>query len=364
MDYFKKMENKRKVIIWSAEIMNLLNDKPVGGIAVQMYFWARAFVENGWDVYSFSDNDKDSIREGIVFKSTKTIKYINILMEWWRSLKYIISVRPELVIFRGAHRLLLPLSIFTKLSGVKLVYFSASDVNFEPGRELVGSEFNRALYQHSISRISYFVTQNKYQHDTLLHNYGKESLIMFNIWGRLPSLSKQNSKKYSAVWIANFRSLKRAEWALMAAEKQPSYSFALAGASSDKDYYHAIKLRADGLPNVSFLGGVSFPVSNELVANSKVLLCTSTFEGFPNTFLQAWANGIPVISTVDPSGIISENNLGVVVSTVDELVTALQRVLEDEEYYKILCASVSIYFHSAHATDMGYQRLMKYLKYE
>ena len=40
---------------------------------------------------------------------------------------------------------------------------------------------------------------------------------------------------------------------------------------------------------------------------SKILINTSSFEGFPNTFVQAWANGVPVISLkVDPDNIIKK----------------------------------------------------------
>ena len=53
-----KQDNK-KVIIWLTEVKNLLDGKPIGGIAVQMYFWAKTFAQNGWQVYSFAEDAKD-----------------------------------------------------------------------------------------------------------------------------------------------------------------------------------------------------------------------------------------------------------------------------------------------------------------
>ena len=359
------MKNDKKVIIWLTEVKNLLDGKPIGGIAVQMYFWAKTFAQNGWQVYSFAEDAKDSETcVGIIFKPVRNIQRVNFLLEWWRSLKYLLSIRPKVVVYRGANRHLLPLAIFAKLLRVKLVYFSASDVNFEPGKELVGSELNRKLYHRSIRHISYFVTQNQHQHDTLLQNYGKGSLTMYNIWGQTPTEGQDIPPRGDAVWVANFRKLKRAEWVLDAASQLPQYRFVLAGDSSggDKGYYDEMQRKAGELSNVEFLGGKSFFYSNSLVAKSRVLLCTSTFEGFPNTFLQAWSAGLPVISTVDPSGIIAGNRLGEVVSNETELVAALQRVLGDEGYYKELCASVSEFFQKNHAAQSGYERLMKYLQ--
>lgn len=359
-------QNKNhRIIIWATEIPQLLDGKPIGGIAVQMYFWAQVFARNGWQVYSFAENAKETeTLEGITFKPLKNIQRVNFLLEWWRSLKYLLIIRPKVVIYRGANRHLLPLAIFAKMLGVKLVYFSASDVNFEPGKELVGSELNRRLYHRSIQHIRYFVTQNQHQHDTLLQNYGKESLTMYNIWGLTPVKAQDTPPQGDAVWVANFRKLKRAEWVLDAASQLPQYKFVLAGGSSggDKNYYDEMKTRAENLPNVEFLGGRSFFYTNALVSKAKVLLCTSTFEGFPNTFLQTWSAGLPVISTVDPSGIIAANGLGEVVSDETELVTALGRVLGDEEYYAKLCASVAVFFKKNHASQSGYERLIKYLQ--
>lgn len=355
--------NNKKVIIWLTEIMDLIEEKPIGGIAVQMYFWSQIFAKKGWQVHSFAMDIKETIeRSNIIFTPKRNIRYINFFLEWWYAFKYIYSIRPKVIIFRGAHRVLLPLSIFAKLFNTKLVFFSASDVNFEPGKELVGSKFNRKLYQYSIRHIEYFVTQNQFQHDTLFNNYSKNSLIMFNIWGETPQIKNTLQFKRDVVWVANFRRLKRAEWVINVADKMPNHFFVLAGGCSDESYYNDMKNRSENESNIRFLGGISFSYSNQLIAGAKVLLCTSLFEGFPNTFLQAWSSGIPVISTVDPSGIIAENKLGEVVSNEEELFVALNRMLSDAQYYKNISTSITKFFKENHTVEVGYERLINYLK--
>lgn len=357
-------QNKNhRVIIWTTDIPKLLDGKPIGGITVQLYFWAQAFAKNGWQVYSFADGAKNTFtREGIVFIPNKYIKRINFLIEWWRSLRYMLTIHPLVIIYRGANRHLLPLALFSKLFRSKLVYFAASDVNFEPGKELVGSGYNRKLYHCSIRHIRFFVTQNKHQHETLLKNYGKESLTMYNIWGAVNFGRHNKLPESDAVWIANFRILKRAEWVINLAKKFPDLHFVMAGGRGcDIGYYEEMEQQAAGLANLEFLGGVGFSYANELVNCSRVLLCTSTFEGFPNTFLQAWSVGIPVISTVDPSGTISANGLGVVVQSEEDLAAALEKVLGDEDYYQELCQSVKNYFEKNHASQAGFNKVIAYI---
>ena len=351
----------RKIIVWTNTVINLIEGKQIGGIAVQMYFWAKIFAQNGWQVFSFKENAKQTVeREAVVFKSQRNVQSINALLEWWYAFYFLLKIRPNIIIYRGANRALFPLSVFSKLFGVKLVMFGASDVNFEPGKELVGSEFNRKQYQKAVKRIELFVTQNKHQHDTLLKNYGKKSMILYNIWGEVDQKPRETVSSSDAVWVANFRRLKRVEWVIEAARQCPKFLFAIAGGGSD-DYYKDMQTQAQSVGNLVFLGSKSFFYTNNLVQQSKVLLCTSTFEGFPNTFLQAWSNGIPVISTVDPSNIIADNNLGLIIAKEEDLPVAIRKVLEDKEYYKKLQNSIVFFLKKNHSSQSGYDKLMNYI---
>jgi glycosyltransferase involved in cell wall biosynthesis len=66
------------------------------------------------------------------------------------------------------------------------------------------------------------------------------------------------------------------------------------------------------LENVVLKGRLNHKDTIQLIANAKALISTSNFEGFPNIFLEAWANGVPVISlNVNPGNIFNKYNLGI-----------------------------------------------------
>jgi len=357
---------RQRVLIWSTAVSNLVDgEKSVGGIAVQLYFWAQIFAKKGWQVTTFT-NKKTFIKEDITFKNVRRHNKLKIVHEWLSVFRELLLLRPQIVISRGAGRIAYPLAVLSRWLGVRYVCFGASDVNFEPGKELIaGGEHNRKLWQKAVKIIKYIVVQNVHQQETLKKNYQKDSLTLFNLWGDVEA-TKVNNFKTDVVWVANLRRLKRAEWMVNAAKALPQYDFTIVGGRTgqEPEYYDEIEKMSSGIINLHFLGKKSFAETNAIVAQSRLLCCTSTFEGFPNTFLQAWVSDIPVVSTVNPSDVITTNNLGVVVEAEDGLRAALQSMLSNAEEYNRKSMAVKDYFERHHSPEVNYQKLVEFLGIE
>lgn len=354
------MNKKRKIFIWTTGIDNFLNEKgTVGGITVQMYFWAQAFIENGWKVYSFSENKKITI-EKIRFLKFSTVPFISIFIEIIYSLFYIASFRPDVILFRGASRGLGYLRIYSRVFNVKLVFFGASDVNFQPGKEGVKALHDKKLFRFGLRGVRYVVVQNILQSEMLRLNYLNTNCIVIpNIWN--PSLRENdNVDSASILWVGNFRTLKRPEWFLELAEKFPDQSFVMVGGALDKKLYEKCKNRAKEIPNISFLGGLPFKEVNELFRICKIFVCTSQIEGFPNAFLQAWANSKPVITTFDPSGIVKKEGLGLVVHDTAELENAV-KAINNEVSYRQMQNNISRYFRESHNVQKAFSKLKNFM---
>lgn len=361
------MDNKN-VLLFCSGINEILGDtNKVGGIQVQMLFWGKVFAAHGWFVYSLSEEIPKTNSQTINFIKVSSYKFLSRLhleiiqdfMWAWRSIN--IS-NPSMVLVRGASRGLYFLNMLCKLKGIKLVYFGASDSDFIPEKEIVGgSSFNRKMYQTALKSIDYIVTQNEAQRDALRSNYGKESLTLANIW--IPSVNSPFFvKKYDVIWVAYLRPLKRVEWFLELARQLPQFRFAIAGGvSTDQNYFNKIEKEAKDVQNLSFLGALSFNEINNLLAQSKLLACTSEFEGFPNTFLQAWAQSVPVVSTVNPSSVVSEHQLGVVVSNFKELLEQTLKLLKDDSLYTQYQTSIKTYFLKSHDADKAFDKLIEFL---
>lgn len=354
---------QQTIFLFCFGIDDVLNGSPkVAGIQVQMSFWAKTFVKNGWKVFSFS-NKPDRIIDGIHFiqkKSSFLSNYgLSIVEEPFRYLKYIRQTNADVIFVRGARRDLYTIKKVCDLCKSKLVFLGASDRDFEPGKELIlGAKLNIKLYRRGLHKNDYFITQNKFQADNLYKYYGKQSVIIPNIWTKSDS-TQIETKTYAAIWVSNLRRLKRAEWFIRLAEKIPNYRFAIVGGVNEQDYYDEIKKESEKLDNLDFLGAQSMENVNNLLSKSQILICTSEFEGFPNTFLQAWAQNIPVISTVNPSNVITEYELGYFINDESELHFSLLNLLTHNDLYKQVQNNIEKYFMTTHSADKAYQTVIK-----
>lgn len=356
---------QKTVFLYCPGIDDVLSgSSKVAGIQVQMSFWARTFSQHGWKALSYSEfapqllSDITFLKKfSSPFLSKLHLQSLIELVNCWRCIR----CNPDLVVARGAQREFYYLSKLCRLKDIKFVLFGASDVNFIPGREqIVGSSRNRLLYQKAIRNTEFIVTQNENQFFALQQHYGKSSMRQPNIW--IPSDQDKHEKKYDAIWVANLRPLKRAEWFISLAKTLSQYRFAIVGGAMDKKYYEKIEQLSSAVPNLSFLGAKSFEEVNTLLSESRLLVCTSEFEGFPNTFLQAWAQSVPVVSTVNPNGLLTDYKLGKYVETQEELCEGMEALISDSLCYQSYEEAIRDYFLLNHSAEHAFEKLMDYLR--
>ena len=106
-------------------------------------------------------------------------------------------------------------------------------------------------------------------------------------------------------------------------------TFEFIGEATDMEGAEIVSmLRA--LPNVVLHGQLERRATIDKIASAHALLNASPLEGFPNTFIEAWALRTPVISlSVDPEGMIRGSRLGYV---CDGDLDALERLLALDSY--------------------------------
>jgi glycosyltransferase involved in cell wall biosynthesis len=153
------------------------------------------------------------------------------------------------------------------------------------------------------------------------------------------------------LWIGRICEQKRPDRLLDLAEACPDVPFDLVGPSNDTEYGSHISQRAQALRNVTLHGPASRQRVAEFYRRAKLMCCTSDFEGFPNTFLEAWSWGVPIVSTVDPDNVIAEKQLGAVGKTVSDLSSGIRELLDSPARWERASLAAREYFATNHAVD-------------
>jgi glycosyltransferase involved in cell wall biosynthesis len=174
---------------------------------------------------------------------------------------------------------------------------------------------------------------------------------MFVEAGRTEKTFRERST--SVLWVGNLREVKRPDRLLQLASAAPELSFEMIGGTQphSEGLYRHIEREAAGMANVIFAGPIPYHEVGPRFERARVLVNTSDVEGFPNTFLQAWMRGVPVVSFFDPDGLIARERLGVAVSNQEAMLETIRHLATDESAWSELSARCANYAREAYPED-------------
>jgi glycosyltransferase involved in cell wall biosynthesis len=135
------------------------------------------------------------------------------------------------------------------------------------------------------------------------------------------------------------------------AEACPDLQFDVVGPRESGDYSARMEERGKTISNVKMHGAVSRDQMPNFYKQAACLCCTSDFEGFPNTFLEAWSHGLPVVSLFDPDDLIAERRLGAVADDTKGLAVALRELLASPDRWREASLNARRYYTENHTME-------------
>ncbi len=308
-----------------------------GGAEKQIAHLAMALAGGGHQVYLLYGDDEQNEQQnkpGDVHCrkiNLMTWKRPSTIITLWRQLK---QIQPDIIYARLPDDFLWLLSLFAQLhKKTKFVYALAHDAHCSPWHAY---DYNPWFHN------SFYALGLYNAHAVLTQHEGQSALVQPYVAGkimRLPNLMHPCVEKprnyqatdFDAIWIAQVRPQKQLSIFLDLVEQLSNLSFAMIGGFNDTvdaQTQAALQERIWHLPNLTYLGLQKSDDAMRFLAHSKVLVNTSSEEGFPNTMLEAWSLGVPVVSlTVDPDGVIQREAMGFVSGTFTQLCEDVQRLI-------------------------------------
>lgn len=302
----------------------------VGGAERQQWLLARALAATGWSVkvgirYRLEEGRRETI-DGVDYVGIGIGPYLPAIFRFLR------SERPNWFYLRCAQPLLGPIVQLARMSNVRTIFSAGFDTDMQPREALTRRRRLWPLYAWGLARAEKLFLQHGRQLSELPEKWRSKAYIVRSIEGARSSVKSHALRDKYVAWIGMLRWHKRPDLLIEIARKAPALQFVLCGGQSTfgttVGYSEQIVNCLRALPNVNYRGQVSPEHAEGIIQNAAVLLSTSHSEGFPNTFLQAWSNGTPVVSLeIDPDDIIKRYGLGAISNGVVGAVKDITRLL-------------------------------------
>ena len=332
--------------------------KVVGGAEVQQCVLARQLVRAGYRVSMItldygqpSPVTVDGVTVHKAFRPDEGVPVLRWahprLTSMWRAMRKVdadVYYQRSSAVWTGI------VAAFCRRHGKGSIYAGASDRDFVRGEEQIKYARDRWIYHRGLATVDAIVAQNKAQVETCRKYHGREAVLIQSCY-ELPKDSGFQDKD-RVLWVGTIHDQKRPELLLEMARRLPHRRFVMIGGPSPKGerfqagYYEAIQAQAAQLANVEFKGFLPLAQVEPWFDRARVLVLSSVYEGMPNVFLQAWARGVPVVSSVDVG--VPMNRL---FGEVDEAVRHVETLFDDPAAWSDASAQALAYFRATHSPE-------------
>lgn len=344
-----------------------------GGAEVQAWLLGKELARRGYDVHYVAQSVRGRAGsteriDGVTLHWLPYREHLRWMRsgQWYRALK---AIDPDLVIQRMSSETTGVIGLYARLHGKAFSWICTGDSiprrwlhlkrQVEANRAkgpgamkslvfLADAAVRDVMRQLGMRCLTHAFTQNEAQRRDLKAAFGLDSIRLPSGHERPAAFSDAEARRRGAIvlWAGTLGPRKRPELFGELARRFEGtlVRFVLAGGHADALYRERVVAALPG--NVEWLGPIPFEETLSWCDRAAVLVNTSPQggEGFPNTFIQAWLRGVPVLTMgIDPDGILREHDLGDVARTVDELAADLSDLLSDPPGYARIAENVAAF---------------------
>jgi glycosyltransferase involved in cell wall biosynthesis len=336
-----------------------------GGNGKWQWLLARALTQSGWSVVvGIGEHKPEAKLDGRSMQILNTnqeqvidgIRFVklppgHILFTWS---KFLAAEQPHWWYWQGADVIWGVMVLFAKVLHVKGIFSSAMDADVLPRIALTARQRWWPLYACGLNIVDRIVLQHHRQLSEINQKLQPKAAVVPGVVSISERVKLREERRNHIAWIAFLRQTKRPDLLIEIARKSPELHFVVCGAMTGfrapAGYSEKIVEEMHSLPNVEYLGHVDQDRAMKIMADAAALLCTADVEGFPNTFLEAWSVGTPVVSLgIDPGGVIKEKELGFVSGTIEQAVSDIYSLVNSPEVFAEASNRSRIYIEEVHS---------------
>ncbi|MBZ5497075.1 MAG: glycosyltransferase family 4 protein [Acidobacteriia bacterium] len=269
------------------------------------------------------------------------------------------QIDADVYMAHGNHDLTANLAYFCRRRGKKYIMVSGSDQDFVAAHEArTGSTdiYGQLgfLMAYTIENADLLMVQSRRQAELAKTHFGRDAVVIPNPVDLAPRFPK-SSRAERILWVGKSDDrVKQPELFVDLARRKPEYEYLMIMSLAIDNVHRRILQKSQSLSNLKILTYVPYDEVEKHFAEARLLVNTSAFEGCPDTFLQAFKYGVPIVSLqVDPNGMFSEHGCGLVSGgDFDRLVENVSLLMSDERRYGQAGANCKTYLAGHHDKDV------------
>jgi glycosyltransferase involved in cell wall biosynthesis len=315
-----------------------------GGAEVQQTLIAKALVRRGFPVsmvvgdYGQADNSQwDGITTYKAYRRDAGLPVLRFFHpRWTRVWAAMKRADADIYYVMCAGMEIAEVALFARAYKRKVIFGIASDSDCDPRTLLVRFWRDKQLYRLGLRLADAVLAQTEAQRIALQRNYGRSSVVVKSLAAPAVASHVLADRDISVLWVSNIQQLKRPDLLLELASRMNDLQFAIIGGPvvGHESLYEDVARRCATLANVKFYGPVPYHDVSDFYARARVFVNTSDIEGVPNSYLQAWAHGTPVVAFLDPNGVIATSHLGAVATDLQEMQAHVRALATDDELWR------------------------------
>lgn len=338
-----------------------------GGAEAQVAYLACSLADQGHQVALLYGDARKRDPEQVI----AGVHCIDVMPAWrrpaslapfWRTL---VRLAPDVMYARLPNDFLWLLGLFARLRrGPQFIYALANDRHCRPAQAYdYNWWFHTPLYALGLVSANRITVQHAGQFDLASPRLRDRMIYVPNLVRSVRETPRPfHETMYDAIWVARIRPVKQLERFLDLAESLGDFRFAVVGGwdpTLPDAQQRSLERRIKSIRNLAFFGSRNAGDVIGLISQSKILVNTSDFEGFPNTMLEAWSVGVPVVSLgVDPGGIIERERLGLVSGSTDRLRGDVRHLATSQVLNRSCGEKGLAYVRRQHSLDVVHKALL------
>lgn len=268
----------------------------------------------------------------------------------WRSMA---RADARAYVIRGGGGHVAPAAAFCRARRRRLVFSASIDLDFDFERR-DRKRWLMGVYRLAVRRADRIVVQTGQQGELARRALPDRDPLLIPSFAQPAEPAAGEPRHF--LWSGRIVDYKLPERYVELAEALPEARFLMvATAPSDVDRERLELVRAAGrrLPNLEVLPERPRKQVLEEISRAAAVVTTSRAEGMPNTFLEAWARGVPALSLhVDPDGRIASHGLGIAAGgSMERLIEGAAALWDDRALREELGGRARDFVREVHSPD-------------